>query len=42
MLLTEGLLVHNKAADDCFIGAAQSEAIPSENYVKGLCGMYIN
>lgn len=37
--LTEGLLVHYEAADDAFVAAAQSEAVPSEDDFEGLCGM---
>lgn len=35
-LLTEGLLSHDEAADDHFISASESEAVSSQNYVKGL------
>lgn len=35
-LLTEGLLAHDEAADHRFVGAPQSEAVSSQNYVKGL------
>lgn len=37
--LTEGLLVHYKAAHNPFITASQGEAVPSEDDVEGLCGM---
>lgn len=37
LLLTEGLLAHDEAADDRFISASESEAVSSENDIKGLC-----
>lgn len=36
-LLTEGLLAHGEPADDRFVSASESEAVSSENNVKGLC-----
>lgn len=38
-LLTEGLLAHDEAAEDLFVGAPQREAVPSEDDVKGLCNV---
>lgn len=37
LLLTEGLLAHDEAADDRFVSASESEAVSPENDVKGLC-----
>lgn len=37
LLLTEGLLAHDEAADNRFVSASESEAVSSENDVKGLC-----
>lgn len=37
--LTEGLLVHDEAADDTLVAASQSEAVPPQNDVERLCGM---
>lgn len=37
LLLTDGLLAHNEAADNRFVSAPESEAVSSENDVKGLC-----
>jgi len=36
--LTEGLLVHDEAADDALVVAAAGEAVPPEHDVEGLCG----
>lgn len=36
LLLTEAVLAHDEAADHRFVRASQSEAVSSQNYVKGL------